>query len=166
MAGLPSGTVTFLFTDVEGSTRLWEQHPRAMRESLARHDEILHRVIASFDGLVVKTTGDGAYAAFATASDAVSAAIAAQVSLCAEAWPETGPLPVRMGIHTGTAELRDGDYFGTTMNRAARLMSVGHGGQIPRPTRPCHALGETATARNSWCRSCPVTHRSPHGPSL
>ena len=79
---------------------------------------------------MVKTTGDGAHAAFATASDAVDAAVAAQLALAAEDWAATGPLLVRMGIHTGAAELRDGDYYGTALNRAARIMSVAHGGQI------------------------------------
>jgi len=130
MAALPSGTVTFLFTDLEGSTRLWEQHPEAMRDALARHDAIVRDAIESHHGHVVKTTGDGAHAAFATASDAVDAAVAAQVALAAEIWTATGPLLVRMGIHTGEAELRAGDYYGTALNRAARIMSVAHGGQV------------------------------------
>ncbi|HEX5586918.1 MAG TPA: adenylate/guanylate cyclase domain-containing protein, partial [Acidimicrobiia bacterium] len=130
MAELPSGTVTFLFTDVEGSTQLWEQHPAAMRGALARHDELLSHAIEGRDGYVVKTTGDGFLAAFSSASDAVGAAIDAQLALAGEPWPETGPLRVRMGIHSGAAEIREGDYHGTTLNRASRLMSVGHGGQI------------------------------------
>jgi predicted ATPase/class 3 adenylate cyclase len=130
MVELPSGTVTFLFTDLEGSTRLWEEHPDAMKTALARHDEILRASIGSHHGYVVKTTGDGFHAAFATASDAVDAAIDAQLALADEWWTETGPLRVRMGVHTGTAEVRDGDYYGTALNRAARLMSVGHGGQV------------------------------------
>jgi predicted ATPase/class 3 adenylate cyclase len=131
VAELPSGTVTFLFTDLEGSTRLWEEHPQAMRAALARHDAILREAIESHSGQIVKTTGDGAHAAFAIASDAVEAAIAAQLALGSEAWGDaTGPLRVRMGVHTGAAEIRDGDYYGTTLNRAARIMSVGHGGQI------------------------------------
>ncbi len=130
VAELPSGTVTFLFTDLEGSTRLWEEHPEAMRPALARHDEILRDAIESTSGCVVKTTGDGFHAAFSTAADAVSAAVAAQLMLSAESWGETGPLSVRMGAHTGAAELRDGDYYSSAVNRAARLMSVAHGGQI------------------------------------
>ena len=82
------------------------------------------------DGYVVKSTGDGFLAAFANAPDAVAAAIDAQLALAAEPWPETGPLRVRMGLHTGVAEVRDGDYHGPTLNRTARLMSLGHGGQI------------------------------------
>jgi predicted ATPase/class 3 adenylate cyclase len=122
--------VTFLFTDLEGSTRLWEEFPEAMRNALARHDEIIRRSVAAHDGCVVKTTGDGAHAAFATAPDAVDAALGAQLALQREPWGETGPLRVRMGLHTGTAEVRDGDYFGTEVNRAARLMAVAHGGQV------------------------------------
>jgi len=127
---LPSGTVTFLFTDLEGSTRLWEEHPNAMRGALARHDELMSSAIESRHGYVVKTTGDGFLAAFASAPDAVAAAVEAQLALTDEPWPETGPLRVRMGIHTGAAELRDRDYHGPALNRAARLMSVGHGGQV------------------------------------
>ncbi|HEY7104911.1 MAG TPA: adenylate/guanylate cyclase domain-containing protein [Acidimicrobiia bacterium] len=130
MGPLPSGTVTFLFTDLEGSTRLWESHPTAMHGALARHDELLREAVAAHDGAVVKTTGDGVHAAFATAHDAVEAAIDAQRALAAEDWPETGPLRVRMGVHTGEAQHRDGDYYGTALNRAARVMSIAHGGQL------------------------------------
>jgi predicted ATPase/class 3 adenylate cyclase len=130
MAELPSGTVTFLFTDLENSTRLWDEHPDAMRAALARHDELVGGAIEGFGGHVVNTTGDGFLAAFANASDAVAAAIDAQLALGGEPWPETGPLLVRMGVHTGVAEVRDGDYHGPPLNRAARLMSLGHGGQI------------------------------------
>jgi predicted ATPase/class 3 adenylate cyclase len=130
MAELPTGTVTFLFTDLEGSTRLWEEHPEAMREALARHDEIVRDAIEAHRGKVVKATGDGAHAVFADASDAISAAVAAQLSLSAEVWSLPERLRVRMGIHSGPAELRDGDYYGTAVNRAARLMSAAHGGQV------------------------------------
>ena len=130
MADLPTGTVTFLFTDLEGSTQLWEEHPDAMRAALARHDGVMGDAIGGRGGHVVKTTGDGFLAAFRDAPAAVAAAIDAQLALADEPWPDTGPLRVRMGIHSGAAELRDGDYHGTTLNRAARLMSVGHGGQI------------------------------------
>jgi predicted ATPase/class 3 adenylate cyclase len=130
VAELPSGTVTFLFTDVEGSTRLWEQHPESMRGALARHDEILRDAIDAHDGFVVKTTGDGIHAAFASAHDAVDAAVAMQLSLGTEEFAQTGALRVRMGLHTCEAEPRAGDYYGSGVNRAARLMSVAHGGQI------------------------------------
>lgn len=130
MADLPTGTVTFLFTDLEGSTSLWERYPDAMRTALARHDELVGGAIGEHRGHVVKSTGDGFLAAFATAPDAVAAAIDALLALADEPWTETGPLRVRMGVHTGEAEIRDADYHGPTLNRAARLMSVGHGGQL------------------------------------
>ena len=130
MTALPSGTVTFLFTDLEGSTRLWQDHPDAMQAALARHDEILRETIAAHRGSIVKTTSDGCLAAVATAPSAAAAVVEAQRALGAEPWPETGPLRVRTGLHTGTAELRDDDYFGTTLNRAARLMATAHGGQV------------------------------------
>src|SRR6266566_685907 len=130
MADLPTGTVTFLFTDIEGSTRLWEAHPEAMEAALARHDAILDDAIAVHDGQVVKRTGDGVHAVFATAEDGVRAAIDAQRALRTEAWGQTGPLRIRMGLHSGAAQLREGDYYGSVTNRAARLMSVAHGGQV------------------------------------
>ena len=101
-----------------------------MPSALARHDELMSQAIEGHGGHVVKTTGDGFFAAFATASDGVDAAIDAQLALAGEAWPETGPLRVRMAVHTGAAELRDRDYHGPALNRAARLMSIGHGGQV------------------------------------
>jgi predicted ATPase/class 3 adenylate cyclase len=128
LAELPTGTVTFLFTDLEGSTRLWEQHPEAMKEALARHDAILREAVGAHGGHLVKTTGDGVHAAFATAHDAVDAALDAQRALTEEPWG-AAVLRVRMGVHTGEAEFREGDYFGGVLNRAARLMSVAHGGQ-------------------------------------
>jgi predicted ATPase/class 3 adenylate cyclase len=127
---LPSGTVTFLFTDIEGSTRLWEEHRDAMHEALARHDELLRDTIERHGGYVVKTTGDGVHAAFGTAEAGLAAAVDAQRDLDSAAWPLPDPLRVRMGLHTGAASLRDGDYFGASLNRAARLMGVAHGGQI------------------------------------
>jgi predicted ATPase len=122
--------VTFLFTDIESSTRLWQQDETAMRKAVARHDQLLREVIATNGGTVFSTMGDGLAAAFPTASAAVSCAEQAQRLLDHESWETARPLRVRMGLHTGEAELRDGDYFGTAVNRAARLMAVGHGGQI------------------------------------
>jgi predicted ATPase len=122
--------VTFLFTDIEGSTRLWQQDEEAMRAAVARHDELLREVMAGHDGEVFSTMGDGMAAAFASAAAALAAAIAAQQALAVEQWPTNTPIRVRMGLHTGEAQLREGDYFGTAVNRAARLMAVGHGGQV------------------------------------
>jgi predicted ATPase/class 3 adenylate cyclase len=130
MADLPSGTVTFLFTDVEGSSRLWEAYPDAMQGASARHDEIVRGAIEAHNGSVVKTTGDGFHAAFTTASDAVAAAVDTQLGLAAESWSNTDPIRARIGIHTGAAEIRDGDYYGPALNRAARVMDAGHGGQV------------------------------------
>src|SRR3954471_10864461 len=130
MVSLPTGTVTFLFTDIEGSTTRWEHHPEAMRAALARHDLLTRAAIARHGGRVVKTMGDAFHAAFARAEEALAAAVDAQRSLDAESWGEIGSLRVRMALHTGTAEERDGDYYGQPLNRAARLLSTGHGGQV------------------------------------
>src|SRR5882757_4843574 len=119
--GRPSGVVTFLFTDIEGSTRRWETDAQSMRAALLAHDEVLRSAIESHGGFLFSHTGDGVVTAFASPKAAVAAAIAAQLAL---------ELPVRMGIATGEAELRCGDYFGTVLNRAARVMAAGHGGQI------------------------------------
>jgi predicted ATPase/class 3 adenylate cyclase len=129
MGEQPTGTVTHLFTDIEGSTGLWEQQPEAMRAALARHDAILREAIQAQGGHVVKSTGDGFYAVFPTAPAALMAALAAQQALQAEPWGEA-VIKVRMGLHSGAAEEREGDYFGPVLNRAARVMSTGHGGQI------------------------------------
>ena len=159
----PSETVTFLFTDIEGSTKLWEAQPEQMRLALARHDALLRQAIENNNGHVFKTVGDAFCAAFATAPDALNAALAAQQALmqefhhgehgelqetsAQEAQPPTPPrfssaspvfpgspvvslpLRVRMALHTGTAELRDQDYFGPPLNRVARLLGAAHGGQ-------------------------------------
>jgi class 3 adenylate cyclase len=107
----PSGTVTFLFTDIEGSTRLWEASPEAMAEALERHDAIVRSAIDAHGGFVFSTGGDGVAAAFGRAADALSAATVAQAGLAGEVWPEEASIRVRMGIHTGEAIERDGDYF-------------------------------------------------------
>ena len=127
---LPTGTITFFFTDIEGSTRLWEHHPEAMGAALQRHDSLLRSVIESKGGYVFKTVGDAFCAAFASAGDAVEAGIAAQQGLQAERWPEHADLRVRMALHTGKCEERDGDYFGPTVNRTARLEATAHGRQV------------------------------------
>jgi predicted ATPase/class 3 adenylate cyclase len=123
-----SAVVTFLFTDIEGSTQLWEQHPEAMQAALARHDAILRQAIEAHGGHVFKTVGDAFCAAFSSAPNAVSSALDAQRAVQGESWGET-IIKVRMGLHTGVAEVRDNDYFGPALNRVARLMSAGHGEQ-------------------------------------
>jgi class 3 adenylate cyclase len=129
---LPSGTVTFVFSDIEGSTKLWEQHPDAMKTALEKHDSLLRQAVESGSGHIIKSTGDGMHAVFEAATDAICAMIRAQQALQAEAWDEIKPhrVKVRMGVHSGEAQLRAGDYFGGALNRTARLMSVGHGGQV------------------------------------
>ena len=117
----PTGTVTFLFTDIEGSARRWESDPGAMRAALAEHDSVLRTAIEGHGGWLFKHTGDGVIAAFGSARAALDAAIEAQRGL---------GLPVRMGLATGEAEQRGDDYFGPVLNRAARIMAAGHGGQV------------------------------------
>lgn len=129
---LPSGLVTFLFTDIEGSTRLWEERPDAMRLVLARHDSLLRFCIESYGGLVFKTVGNSFCAVFTEPRGSTEAVLAAQKGLPALVFEtEVGsePLRVRMALHAGVAEERDGDYFGPTLNRIARLLSIAHGGQ-------------------------------------
>ena len=128
--GAPSGTVTFLFTDIEGSTGLWQKDESAMRAALERHDSILRSTIGGRGGYVFSTGGDGFGVAFARAGDAVAAAVDAQSKLVEEPWPEGALIRVRMGLHTGEVTERDGDYFGTAVNQTARLMAVAHGGQV------------------------------------
>jgi predicted ATPase/class 3 adenylate cyclase len=131
MTVLPTGTVTFLFTDIEGSTRMWERSSSAMSEALARHDEILGDAIEANGGYVFKTVGDAFCAAFPTAPEALEATHCAQRALSVQARPEEiGALRVRMAVHTGATEERGGDYFGPPVNRVARLLSAGHGGQV------------------------------------
>jgi class 3 adenylate cyclase/DNA-binding CsgD family transcriptional regulator len=128
---LPSGTITFLFTDVEGSTQLWERHPDSMRQALARHDTLVETCVARFEGVVVRPRGEGdsRFAVFTRATDAVAAACALQQALHFEPWPTPTPLRVRVALHTGEADLRAGDYYGPAVNRCARLRASAHGGQ-------------------------------------
>src|SRR5262245_1511441 len=115
MAALPTGTVTFLLTDVEGSTRLWEEHAEQMRDALVQHDAIVESLAAQHHGAVVRPRGEGdsRFCVFARASDAVAAAAAMQRALHDQAWPIATPLQVRVALHTGEADLREGDYYGT-----------------------------------------------------
>jgi predicted ATPase/class 3 adenylate cyclase len=129
-APIPSGIVTLLFTDVEGSTRLWESERAEMAASLRRHDAIMRDAIGRAGGFVFKTFGDEFCAAFWTPLAAVSAALDAQRALADEEWPTSRPILVRMGLHTGVCEERDNDYFGPTVNRTARLEAIAHGGQV------------------------------------
>lgn len=128
---IPSGTVTFLFTDIQGSTKLWQAFPKAMQAAVARHDEIMRTAINSHRGHVFKTVGDAFYAAFSTAPAGVAAAIRSLHDLNIEKWPpEIGKIKVRMALHAGAPEVRGGDYFGPPLNRVARLLAIGHGQQL------------------------------------
>ncbi|MGA8574084.1 MAG: adenylate/guanylate cyclase domain-containing protein [Candidatus Cybelea sp.] len=126
----PTGAVTFLFSDIEGSTERWERDPAAMAAALARHNELVRNAIESHDGYVFKLMGDAFCAAFAEALDATAAALHAQRALLAQDFSAVGGLRVRMALHTGHAQEHDGDYLGPTLNRIARLVAIGHGGQI------------------------------------
>ncbi|MCB9177032.1 MAG: SUMF1/EgtB/PvdO family nonheme iron enzyme [Caldilineae bacterium] len=134
MTQLPTGTVTFLFTDIEGSTQRWDEHPDAMRAALERHDALMRQAVEASAGQVFKTVGDAFCAAFATAGAGLAAAIEAQRAIAAEVWSRFGegfpPILVRMGLHTGEATERGGDYFGQPVNRVARIEAAGNGGQL------------------------------------
>jgi predicted ATPase/class 3 adenylate cyclase len=127
---VPSGTVTFVFTDIEGSTVRWDRDRAAMQDAVQRHDGIMRAAIAAHAGHVFKTIGDAFCAAFSLPEDAVSAMLAAQRALGAEDFAAVDGIRVRMAIHTGTADERDGDYFGPAVNRVARLLAIAHGGQV------------------------------------
>lgn len=131
MPDLPTGTVTFLLTDIVGSTRLWAEAPAAMRAASVRHDEIIEAAVAQHGGVVVRPRGEGdsRFAVFARATDAAAAAIGAQLAIEAEPWPDGVEISVRIGLHAGEADVRDGDYYGPAVNRCARLREIAHGGQ-------------------------------------
>jgi len=131
MAELPTGTVTFLFTDVEGSTRLWERHPDQMRAALAEHDALIEVLVEQHGGRVVRPRGEGdtRFCVFTRATDALATAAAIQQALHQQDWPAGKPLRVRLALHTGEADLREGGYYGSAVNRAARLRAIAHGGQ-------------------------------------
>ena len=128
---LPTGTVTFLLTDVEGSAQAWERAPDAMRRALIRHDALAAEIAAQHGGAIIKSRGEGdsLFLVFDVPASAVAAACAIQLAFFAEPWPEETPLRVRMALHVGSADLRDNDYYGPTVNRCARLRSLGQGGQ-------------------------------------
>jgi predicted ATPase/class 3 adenylate cyclase len=149
--------LTFAFTDLVGSTRLWERAPEAARQAIARHFAIIQAVVEAHHGTVFKTVGDASYCVFEGAPDAVRAAIAIQRRFDSESWPEeAGNLRIRIGIHSGEAISEQGDYFGPTLNRVSRLMSAGHGGQI---------LVSASTAQiitNQLCGECDLRDLGSH----
>lgn len=152
-SALPTGTVTFLFTDVEGSTRLWEQAPSAMRPALVRHDALAEGLIGTCAGVLVKSRGEGdsLFAVFTHATDAVHAACALQQAFIGEAWPDEAPLRVRMALHTGETDERDRDYYGQAVNRCARLRTVAAGRQV-LVSATTHALVHTTLPEGAWLR--------------
>ncbi|MDQ6933561.1 MAG: adenylate/guanylate cyclase domain-containing protein, partial [Candidatus Eremiobacteraeota bacterium] len=129
-AARPTGTVTFLFSDIEGSTQRWERNAAAMTAALARHDAAMRGAIGAHDGHIFKTVGDAFCAAFSDPPSAVAAALDAQLRIASEDWISVGGLRVRIALHTGTSEERDGDYFGPAVNRVARILSIVYGGQV------------------------------------
>ena len=131
MPELPEGVVTFVFTDVEGSTRLWEDAPESMMEALNQHDEVIEAVIADHSGISVKPRGEGdsRFLVFAHAVDAVASIAEIQTGLAATDWVTPRPIRIRASLHTGTAGVQLGDYYGSAVNRAARLRGIAHGGQ-------------------------------------
>ena len=141
--GAPSGTVTFLFTDVEGSTRLWETAPSAMGTAIERHDELVRWAVEEHGGYVFSTGGDGFAVAFNRAGDALAAAVDAQLALAREPWPADAVIRVRIGLHTGEVIERHGDYFGSAVNRAARLMALAHGGQAVASAATSDVVADT-----------------------
>lgn len=145
MSSRPTGTITFLFTDIEGSTRLWHAHPEPMKQALALHDRILHAAIEAHEGFIFKTIGDAVCAAFDRVTDAVRAMLASQNELHRAQWPKDTPIRVRMGLHSGSAEEHNGDYLGPTVNYAARLMSAAHGGQLLVSQAAQALIGESLT---------------------
>jgi predicted ATPase/class 3 adenylate cyclase len=141
--GAPSGTVTFLFTDIEGSTRLWEIVPSAMATAIERHDQLLRSAVESHGGYVFLTGGDGFAVAFARAGDAIAAAVDAQLALAGEPWPPEVAIRVRMGLHTGEVNERHGDYFGSAVNRTARLIALARGGQVVASAATADVVADT-----------------------
>ncbi len=130
MPTYPSGTVAFLFTDIEGSTRRWERQREAMQIAVERHLSLLRAAVEAHDGVLFKTIGDAIQAAFPTAPAALTAATEAQHAIAAEPWGDLAPIRVRMAIHTGLATPRDGDYLAPCLNRLARVLATGYGGQV------------------------------------
>ena len=148
MVDLPQGTVTYLFTDVQGSTRLWEKSPGLMMTVLGLHDEVIDRVVDANGGISVKPRGEGdsRFLVFESASDGVAAAADIQRGLTLVDWPTTEPVLVRIAVNTGVAELESGDYYGSAVNRTARLRSLAHGGQTIISAATCELIKDALPA--------------------
>jgi class 3 adenylate cyclase len=147
MAALPSGTVTFLFSGIEDSARLWEQFPSRMEMALLNHDCRLRQAIASHGGYLFRMTGDSCYAAFSNAREALAAALEAQVIIANANWSSL-PIRVRIGLHTGFTEERDGDYFGPALDYASQLLQAVSGGKIVVSQAACEALSAEGQVMN------------------
>ena len=143
---IPGGTVTFLFSDIEQSTALWDRSPAPMQTSLRRHDELLRSAFERSGGYIFATGGDGYGVAFRSATDAVEAAVAVQQAIVAEPWPTKAVIRVRIGLHTGTAEERDGDYFGAAVSRAARIAAAARATQIVASAATAALIADTRWA--------------------
>jgi class 3 adenylate cyclase len=146
---LPTGMITFLFTDVVGSTRLWEEDPRAMRIAMVRHDFLIEAALSAHHGVPIKPRGEGdsRFAVFDSAPDAARAAVDIQRAFARAEWPTPGPMRLRMALNTGEADLREGDYYGTTVNRCARLRAIGHPGQILLAARTADLVRQALPSR-------------------
>jgi len=156
MAELPTGAVTFLFTDIEGSTRLVKQLRGRYDEVLAEHQRLLRAAFAAHGGYEVDTQGDSFFVAFSSARDALLAAVEGQLALLSHPWTDGVQVKVRMGLHTGQARASEGRYTGLAVHRAARIGAAGHGGQISsrRQRRPC------SRTRRKTCTSSSATSAS------
>ena len=148
---LPAGVVTFLLTDIEGSTALWDAHPEVMADALARHDQLIADAVAVHGGTLLKTRGEGdsTFSVFSRATGAVAAALAIRQALADTIWPQGAALRVRIAIHTGETHERDGDYFGATVNRAARLRGIAAGGQILLSQSTSEVVADHSGDRNA-----------------
>jgi class 3 adenylate cyclase len=162
VALLPTGTITFLLSDIEGSTALWEQAPEAMRLALSRHDALFEAAILDHDGVHIRPRGEGdsRFAVFQGAGDALAAALVIQRAFATENWPTPRPIAVRIGIHSGQAELRNGDYYGSAVNRCARIRGIGTAARCwyrNRPRRWCVMRCQMAPSSATWASTAYAT---------
>ena len=150
---LPTGTVTFLLSDIEDSSMLWDNYPHQMRTALARHDTLIETLVSAYLGVVVRPRGEGdsRFAVFTRPTDAVAAACAIQLALRAEPWPLPSPLSVRLALHIGETDVRDGDYYGTAVNRCARIRGLAHGGQILLSELTTKLVGRACRPKRTGC---------------
>jgi class 3 adenylate cyclase len=159
--GLPSGVVTFLFTDIVGSTRTWEAEPEAMSVAMIRHDEVIDLAVTQAGGSLVRPRGEGdsRFAVFTSPSDALAAAAHLSIVLQTEPWTTTHPIQVRVAVHTGQADQRAGDYYGDAVNRCARLHALAHPGQILTSASTVGSSSPTSPHDHHHSRLRPRTSR-------